>query len=153
DLAAVRTASQEAIDARQPYDIEHRIITGTDAVRWVHEKADIERTVDGRAIRMIGTVQDITERRQLEEQLRHAQKMEAIGRLAGGVAHDLNNALTTIAGYTDLALAELSDDHPARRDVEEIRRAAARAESVTRQLLAFSRRRQQFELRTFNLNE
>ena len=68
------------------------------------------------------------------------------------MAHDLNNALTTIAGYTALALAELADDHPARADVEEIRRAAARAESVTRQLLAFSRKHL-FEPRVFNLNE
>jgi signal transduction histidine kinase/CheY-like chemotaxis protein len=152
DVAGVRAASRAAIEAHVPYNIEHRIVTGTGVVRWVHEKADIERGPDDTPIRMIGTVQDVTDRRQLESQLRHSQKMEAIGRLAGGIAHDLNNALTTIAGYTDLALSSLDDNHPARRDVEEIRRAAARAESVTRQLLAFSRRRQLFELREFDLN-
>jgi CheY-like chemotaxis protein len=78
--------------------------------------------------------------------------MEAIGRLAGGIAHDLNNALTAIAGYAELALGEVPSDHAARGDVEEIRRAAERAGSVTRQLLAFSRK-QLLEPRVFDLNE
>jgi two-component system, cell cycle sensor histidine kinase and response regulator CckA len=75
-----------------------------------------------------------------EEQLRHAQKMEAIGRLAGGVAHDFNNLLTAIIGYTDLINERLDDEDPTARDVREIRRAADRATALTRQLLAFSRR-------------
>jgi nitrogen-specific signal transduction histidine kinase/CheY-like chemotaxis protein len=103
-------------------------------------------------MRMVGTVQDTTERRLLEDQLRQSQKMEAIGRLAGGIAHDLNNALTAIAGYAELALGEVQPSHAARADVEEIRRAAERAGSVTRQLLAFSRK-QLLEPRTFDLNE
>jgi CheY-like chemotaxis protein len=88
----------------------------------------------------------------LEQQLRQSQKMEAIGRLAGGIAHDLNNALTAIAGYAELALNEVKSGHPARPDVEEIRRAAERAGSVTRQLLAFSRK-QLLEPRIFDLND
>jgi signal transduction histidine kinase len=75
-----------------------------------------------------------------EEQLRHAQKMEAIGRLAGGVAHDFNNLLTAIIGYTDLINERLDENDPTSRDVREIRRAADRATALTRQLLAFSRR-------------
>ena len=153
DANAVRTAARAAIANRRPYDIEHRLVIGDGGVRWVHQKANVIRDANNRAVRMIGTAQDITERRQLELQLRHAQKMEAIGRLAGGVAHDLNNALTTIAGYTELALAELADDHPARADVEEIRRAASRAESVTRKLLAFSRQQHLFESQKFDLND
>jgi two-component system cell cycle sensor histidine kinase/response regulator CckA len=121
-------------------------------VRWVHEKAHLLREPDGRATRMIGIVQDITERRQLEDQLRQSQKMEAIGRLAGGIAHDLNNALTTIAGYAELALGQLDATHLARADVEEIRRGAERAGSVTRQLLAFSRK-ELLEPRLFDLNQ
>ncbi len=109
-------------------------------------------TPAGRPVRMIGTVQDSTDRRQLEEQLRQSQKLEAIGRLAGGVAHDLNNALTAIGGYAELALGELTADQSARLDVEEIRRAAERAASVTRQLLAFSRK-QLLEPRVFDVNE
>jgi PAS domain S-box-containing protein len=152
DLAAVRSASEEAINAGKPYDIDHRIVRADGEVRWVHERADIARDANGAALRMVGTVQDITDHRQIEEQLRHAQRLEAIGRLAGGVAHDLNNALTTIAGYTELALGTLDEGHPARPDVQEIRRAAERAESVTRQLLAFSRK-QLLAPRVFSLHE
>src|SRR5262249_59437634 len=89
--------------------------------------------------------------RLLEDQLRQSQKMEAIGRLAGGIAHDLNNALTAIAGYAELALGQLPSGNPVRADVEEIRRGAERAGSVTRQLLAFSRK-DLLEPRLFDLN-
>jgi two-component system cell cycle sensor histidine kinase/response regulator CckA len=152
DRDAVRRASEIARNGEGPYDIEHRIIRRDGVERWVHEKADVVRDGGGRVIRMIGTVQDITDRRELEEQLRQAQKLEAIGRLAGGVAHDLNNALTAIVGYTELALGALAADHAARPDVDEIRRAAERAESVTRQLLAFSRK-QLLEPRVFSIQD
>jgi PAS domain S-box-containing protein len=152
DRDAVRGASAASKRGDKPYDVEHRIVTGGGAVRWVHEKADLVCDSDGRPARMVGTVQDITERRHLEEQLRHAQKLDALGRLAGGIAHDLNNALTAIAGYAELALNALRPEHPARADVHEIRRASERAASVTRQLLAFSRK-QILEPRVFNLNQ
>jgi two-component system cell cycle sensor histidine kinase/response regulator CckA len=90
--------------------------------------------------------------RQSEEQLRHAQKMEAVGRLAGGVAHDFNNVLTAIFGYVDLLLEQFSDDDPRRADLLEIRRSAERAASLTRQLLAFSRK-QVLQPRLLDLNE
>jgi nitrogen-specific signal transduction histidine kinase/ActR/RegA family two-component response regulator len=88
---------------------------------------------------MVGTVLDVTERQRLEQQLRQAQKMEAVGRLAGGVAHDFNNLLTAILGSADLLLGRLPLDHPERVEAEEIRKAAMWAADLTRQLLAFSR--------------
>jgi PAS domain S-box-containing protein len=150
DLEIVQRAIGDALAGRKVYEIEHRIVRRDGTIRWVHERGDVIRSADGSPVRMVGICQDITERRQLEEELRQSQKLEAIGRLAGGVAHDLNNALTAIAGYTDLALSSLADDHPAKQDVEEIRRAAERAEAVTRQLLAFSRK-QMLQPRVFSL--
>jgi PAS domain S-box-containing protein len=152
DRDAVRAASDAALEGTRPYDIEHRIVRPDGSVRWVHEKADIVRDDGGAPLRMIGTMQDVTERRLLEDQLRQSQKMEAIGRLAGGIAHDLNNALTAIAGYSELAIGQLAASHPARADVEEIRRGAERAGSVTRQLLAFSRK-ELLEPRLFDVNQ
>ena len=92
------------------------------------------------------------EARRQEAELLQAQKMEAIGRLAGGVAHDFNNVLAAIFGYSDLLLEQFTDDDPRRADVQEIRRSAERAASLTRQLLAFSRK-QIMQPRVLNLNE
>ena len=99
----------------------------------------------------IAFVSDISQRKQLEEQLLHAQKMEAVGRLAGGVAHDFNNMLTVISGYNRMILDELSTMDPLRGYAEEILKAADRAGALTNQLLAFSRR-QIMQPRVFNVN-
>ncbi|MBI4410465.1 MAG: PAS domain S-box protein, partial [Gemmatimonadetes bacterium] len=105
----------------------------------------------GELTEMRGYLLDITERKQLEQQLRQSQKMEAVGRLAGGVAHDFNNLLTAIRGYGEMLLGEFDASDPRRKDIEEIKNAAERATSLTRQLLAFSRR-QMLELRPVDLN-
>ncbi|HEX8090671.1 MAG TPA: histidine kinase dimerization/phospho-acceptor domain-containing protein, partial [Blastocatellia bacterium] len=89
--------------------------------------------------------------RQVEEQLRHAQKMESIGTLAGGIAHDFNNLLTAIIGYSELVLGRLDKTNPIRAKVEEIHNAGERAVSLTRQLLAFSRK-QTLEAKVIDLN-
>ncbi len=94
----------------------------------------------GQRLGVMGVLEDITEKRALEEQLRQAQKMEAVGRLAGGVAHDFNNLLMVIFGYAELLLERLPAESPLRRPAEEIHKAANHAANLTRQLLAFSRK-------------
>jgi hypothetical protein len=101
---------------------------------------------------VLGVATDITERKQLEDQLRQAQKMEAVGRLAGGVAHDFNNLLTAISGHAELLMESLDGLDPRRDDVVEIRKAAERATGLTRQLPAFSRR-QVLQAKVLDLNE
>ncbi|MBN1867255.1 response regulator [Candidatus Sumerlaeota bacterium] len=107
---------------------------------------------EGRLIGSVHVGRDITERRNLEEQLRQAHKMEAIGQLAGGVAHDFNNLLQVIQGYGELALEESPEDTPVREELEEVMKATRRATSLVRQLLAFSRR-QVLELNILDLSE
>jgi two-component system cell cycle sensor histidine kinase/response regulator CckA len=97
-------------------------------------------------------IRDVTERRALEEQLRQSQKLEAIGRLAGGVAHDFNNILMSIMGAADLLLMELGPDDPARGEASEVKQSVLRGAALTRQLLAFSRR-QAARPRLFALGE
>jgi two-component system cell cycle sensor histidine kinase/response regulator CckA len=107
---------------------------------------------NGRPERFLGVTLDTTERKQLEDQFRQAQKLESIGRLAGGVAHDFNNLLTVIMGYAQMTLAELGMQHPLRDAVEEIAKASGRAADLTRQLLTFSRR-QISEPKKISINE
>jgi PAS domain S-box-containing protein len=106
---------------------------------------------DGKLVGVHGIARDVTERRQLEDQLRQAQKMEAVGKLAGGVAHDFNNLLTVIVGYSELLQSRLAPDGQENRMISEIRRAAEQAASLTAQLLAFGRR-QVLQPRILDLN-
>ncbi|MCC7181181.1 MAG: PAS domain S-box protein [Acidobacteria bacterium] len=95
---------------------------------------------EGEIVALAGIAHDVTETRRLESHLRQSAKMEAVGRLAGGVAHDFNNMLTVIDGYSELALLKLPGDSPVRSLVEEIHKAGERAAELTRQLMAFSRK-------------
>jgi PAS domain S-box-containing protein len=104
------------------------------------ERALIVRDAAGVAVRLVGSLMDVTARKQLQDQLVRSQKMEAFGRLAGGVAHDFNNFLTTILGYSDLLLDEIGMKGEIAQHISEIRGAAGRASVLTAQLLAFSRK-------------
>jgi PAS domain S-box-containing protein len=103
-------------------------------------EVDFSATANFLPGRHLALLRDVTERRALEEQLRQSQKLESVGMLAGGIAHDFNNLLTVITGYSDLTLKHLDKSDPLARHVEEINIAADRATSLTRQLLAFSRK-------------
>lgn len=106
----------------------------------VLETANLVRDEKGTVVGYQGILRDVTEQRQLERQLLRAQKMEVVGNLAGGVAHDFNNLLTAITGFSELALEALEPDHRAVSDLQEVRRAAERANRLTEQLLSFGRR-------------
>jgi PAS domain S-box-containing protein len=114
--------------------------TKTGEIRWFQTVKVPLLSPDGTTRQVLGVATDITERKHLEEQFRQAHKMEAVGRLAGGVAHDFNNVLTIIRAQTEFLLADLAGDDLRRADVLEIQEAADRATAFTRQLLAFSRR-------------
>jgi two-component system cell cycle sensor histidine kinase/response regulator CckA len=129
-------------------------------VRWRRKDAGIITVrISGRAVAggdepsdvLEAIAEDITERRLLEDQFRQAQKMEAVGRLAGGIAHDFNNLLMVISGYTEVLLDQLTLGHPLHAKAEAIQQASDRATTLTRQLLAFSRK-QLLELKVIDVN-
>jgi two-component system, cell cycle sensor histidine kinase and response regulator CckA len=120
--------------------------------KWLFFTAAPLRDHGGNVIGAIETFQDTTERKSIEDQFRQAQKMEAIGTLAGGIAHDFNNILTTIIGNASLALVDVGKDGRLREEIEEIQTAGERAATLTRQLLAFSRK-QIIQPKIVNLNE
>ena len=129
----------ELIKSEAHSHYENPIVTKKGEERLIAWNNTVPRDAQGRPTGTLSIGEDITERQRLEQQLRQAQKMEAIGRLAGGVAHDFNNVLTAIFGYTDLMSEDLPPDSPLQPDVAEVRKAAQRAAGLTRQLLAFSR--------------
>jgi two-component system, cell cycle sensor histidine kinase and response regulator CckA len=133
-----------------PYELEYRIARPDRSVRWIRDRAFPVRDAAGLVIRTAGVAEDVTEKRQLETQLRQSQKMQAIGQLAGGVAHDFNNLLSVIFGHGALLAAAMPLHERLRDSVVEINLAAERAAALTRQLLTFSRR-QVFEPRVLDL--
>ncbi|HEY7612307.1 MAG TPA: PAS domain S-box protein [Gemmatimonadales bacterium] len=128
-----------------------RLLRRDGGVVWVLANASPVQDASGAPLYFLVYIRDVTERKNLEEQLRQAQKMEAVGQLAGGVAHDFNNLLTAIIGNAELLLRVIEPEDARRLDVLEINRAAHRAATLVRQLLAFSRK-QVLQPRVVDLN-
>jgi PAS domain S-box-containing protein len=142
DRTLVVDQSRRLLAGERVMPLEHRIVRKDGTVRWVRNTLVPRFDQSGALVAYDGLVQDVTERRALQEQLLQAQKMEGIGRLAGGVAHDFNNLLTVILGYVEVARLDLPEnlaaDHALRSDLDEIGAAGDRAATLTRQLLAFA---------------
>jgi PAS domain S-box-containing protein len=134
-LAATKNAMSQGLET----DLEYRIVSRDGTIHWVHDKGRFISDEQGNKISWQGVVLEITKTKELEEQLRQAQKLESVGRLSGGIAHDFNNMLTAINGFSELTLRRLKADDPLRHNIEEIRKAGQRSAVLTRQLLAFSR--------------
>ncbi len=138
DREAVRRALEDARAGSRQYNVVYRIVWTDGSQRVIHSRGDVQRDATGRGRRIVGVVQDVTEQEQLRLQLLHSQKLETVGRLAAGVAHDLNNMLTVIQGACEF-VADAVGEGPARQDVATIQDASERAAGLTRALLAFSR--------------
>src|SRR5216683_391509 len=117
-----------------------RDIRPDDKIRHIHRENELIPDEAGDPLYLVGTLHDVTERRQTEQQLRQAQKMEAIGNLTGGMAHDFNNLLGIIVGNLDLARERVGSNDELREIVDEALEAALRGADLTRRLLAFARR-------------
>jgi two-component system cell cycle sensor histidine kinase/response regulator CckA len=127
-------------DGRHLLEVEYRIVHPDGAFRWINDRSFVVKDAEGRIERIVRVAQDVTRRHQLEDQLRHAQKIDAVGQFAGSVAHDFRNVLTIITGHGQLALGRLGPDDPLHQHLVQITSAASRASALTEQLLAFSRK-------------
>jgi two-component system cell cycle sensor histidine kinase/response regulator CckA len=140
DRERIREIFRETVRTGRGQRAEYRFLVGDGSIRYIESQGSVIPDEGGKTSKVVVVSRDVTERNHLEERLRQAEKMEAVGQLAGGVAHDFNNLLTIINGYGDILLERLPSDDKLRGHVMEIVSAGKRAESLTRQLLAFSRR-------------
>jgi len=138
DRKAFRKALQEAVEEKSRFSLEYRVLTKAGKYLWIEDVGHWVKNDAGKFVRLVGFLNDVSDRKSLETQLRQAQKMDALGRLAGGVAHDFNNLLSVILGYSQLLLEAGLPELPAKR-ISGILQAGQRAANLTRQLLVFSR--------------
>jgi PAS domain S-box-containing protein len=147
-----RVNSRLAMGDVPVYRVEKRYLRGDGSAVWGHLSLGVVRNPQGGVDRYVAVIQDINEERTLREHLEHAQRMDSVGRLAGGMAHDFNNLLTAILGYLELCRAAAPGQTGLLEDLGEIERAAQRAADLTRQLLTFARR-QVIDPRVVDVNE
>ena len=140
DRPYVHKAIERAIEASGGLDYEFRIVTADGRIRWLADQGRVVRDPAGKLLYMTGVCLDVTERKLAEERLRQAQRMDSVGQLAGGIAHEANNMMSVVLGCADYVLQRTDLPEPVRQDVDQIWRAAKRTAGITQQLLAFSRR-------------
>jgi len=140
DHAEMTAAFARASKTQEPWNFDFRVRGPDGRLCWLRDIATAVRARDPDRVIWNGVMVDITDQRRLQEELLQSQKMDSLGRLAGGVAHDFNNLLTVIRGFADVLSTQFAEEDPRLGEVREIRGAADRATSLTRQLLAVSRR-------------
>src|SRR4051812_28599407 len=140
DQAFVEKSIERALHEGDGLDYEFRVVLPNGRVRWLADQGRVVRDQSGKTLYMTGVCLDVTERKQVEERLRQAQRMESVGQLAGGIAHEANNMMSVVLGCADYVLQRSDLSEPVRQDVEQIWIAANRTAGITQQLLAFSRR-------------
>jgi signal transduction histidine kinase/ActR/RegA family two-component response regulator len=141
DLGPTEELHERALLEGKPFSAEYRVVWPDRSIHWIAAAGrGVVDPTSGRPLRMRGILLDITERKETEQRLEEVLRLESIGRLAGGIAHDLNNMLAAILGFSDLLGQSLTPQDPRRADVDQIIRAAQRSAELTRQLLAFARR-------------
>jgi PAS domain S-box-containing protein len=140
DRTRVSEAVRAAVEGAGQYREEYRVVSPDGIVHWLTDQGEVIRDDNGRPLYMAGACVDVTHHRQVEEQLRQVQRMDAVGRLAGGMAHETNNQMAVVLGFADFVLGRSDLAERVREDVEQIRKAAERTAGITSQLLAFSRR-------------
>jgi len=152
DRESVLSVEEHFQKNRDLFQAEYRMLARDGRILWFRDEAVMLPTAENQPCLMQGVMYDITERKRLEDQLRHSQKMEAVGLLAGGIAHDFNNLLMLIQAHNERLRAELVPGAPALRESRGIEHAVARAGSLTSRLLAFSRK-QVLQPKVMSLNE
>ena len=143
DQGDFRRLTESTFDNNGKYNGSYRIIRPDGKVVYIYEQGVVNYDADGRPAQLFGTVQDITEKKRLEEELLQDQKMKAIGTLAGGIAHDFNNILTAILGYAEIARSDLPKNSPAVQHINQVLVSGQRAAELVRQILMFSRKNSQ----------
>ena len=141
DREKVKAAYEESVKNKAPYDLVHRLRLADGGIKYVRERCKTFYDDAGTAIRSTGTVQDITEQVSLEESLRRTEKMDALGKLTGGIAHDYNNMLGVVLGYTELLENMVIDQPKLANYVRKIRHAGERGARLTEKLMTFSRQK------------
>ncbi|MDQ6966113.1 MAG: response regulator, partial [Mariprofundaceae bacterium] len=159
DRTMLDQAYTRHIEENTPYDIQHRLLFADGRIKYVHERCESERDAQGKALRSLGTVQDVTERVLTDEEkdrqrekMEHVQRLESLGVLAGGIAHDFNNLLTAIMGHAALARQQTGPMDSVRESLSSIEQASRRAADLCKQMLAYSGKGK-FVVQPINLSE